>query len=258
MRSASLLVALLCVGLWNPVSPQAKKSGEEWSYRGAEGPSHWGDLKPDYSTCKLGSQQSPIDIQGAQKSALPPLVFDYKPAPLKIINNGHTVQVNYAPGSKISIGGHVYDVVQFHFHHPSEEKIQGRAYDMVAHIVHKDSEGHLAVVAVLLKSGAENKFLGGFWSHLPPSAGPEQTFADVKVNLADLLPDARGYYTFMGSLTTPPCTEQVRWFVLKTPVDLSATQIAAFARLYPDNARPTQPANGRKTEEGPGSATSGR
>ena len=129
---------------------------------------------------------------------------------------------------------------------------------MVAHIVHKDSDGHLAVVAVLLKDGAENRFLKSFWDQLPQSAGPEQAFANIKVNIADLLPDAKGYYTFMGSLTTPPCTEQVRWFVLKSPVELSEAQIAAFTKLYPNNARPTQPTNGRKIEEGPAGATSGR
>src|SRR5262249_38694338 len=158
MRSALLLAALLFLSSWNLVSPQEKNAGHEWSYSGAEGPSHWGEIKPDYSTCKLGKEQSPIDIQGAQKSSLPPLEFDYRPASLKIINNGHSVQANYAPGSKVSIGGHAYQVVQFHFHHPSEEKIQGQGYDMVAHIVHKDSDGHLAVVAVLLKDGAEKRF----------------------------------------------------------------------------------------------------
>lgn len=223
----------------------------EWSYSGAEGPAHWGDLGPENTACKLGREQSPIDIQGAEEGDPQPITFNYEPSPLKIINNGHTVQINYAPGNTISVDDKEYEVVQFHFHHPSEEKIEGRQYDMVMHIVHKDSEGHLAVVAVLMKSGRKNPFLQSVWNHLPAMPGSEQTIAGVIFNLAALLPREKSYYTFAGSLTTPPCSEGVRWFVLKSPVEVSPAQIATFARLYPNNARPTQPTNGRKIEERP-------
>jgi carbonic anhydrase len=229
--------------------PYQDSAENKWSYSGTNGPEHWGDLGTENTLCKLGRDQSPIDIETAEKADLPPIQFSYQPSPLKIINNGHTIQINYAPGSKISIAGKQYEVVQFHFHHPSEEKIRGRGYDMVTHIVHKDSEGHLAVVAVLLKSGQENSFLQGLWSHLPASPGKEQTIANVRVNVADLLPAEKGYYTFDGSLTTPPCSEGVRWLVLKSPVELSSAQVAAFGKLYPKNARPTQPTNGRKIQE---------
>jgi carbonic anhydrase len=180
-----------------------------------------------------------------------PIQFDYKPSPLKIINNGHTVQINYAPGSKTTVGGKEYEVQQFHFHHPSEEKIQGKAYDMVAHIVHKDSEGQTAVVAVLLQAGTRNTFIQRLWSNLPAEVGKEEAEPGTSINLADLLPAARGYYAFIGSLTTPPCTEGVHWFVMKTPVQISAAQVAAFGKLYPNNARPTQPTHGRKIEQHP-------
>src|SRR5215467_2946468 len=157
---------------------------QHWSYSGAEGPEHWGDLSPENSACKSGHTQSPIDIQGAAQGSTDPIQFSYGPSPLKIINNGHSIQVNYAPGSKITVDGKDYEVVQFHFHHPSEEEIAGKRYDMVMHIVHKDSEGHLAVVAVLMKSGKENPSLQNVWTHLPATPGNEQTVGSVTVNLA--------------------------------------------------------------------------
>jgi carbonic anhydrase len=246
-----LALALISLLLPAALQGQQHRGGAEhkWSYSGAEGPAHWGDLGPENALCAAGHDQSPIDIEGSEKAGLPPIQFSYQPSPLKIINNGHTIQINYAPGSKISIAGKEYEVVQFHFHRPSEEKIHGRGYDMVTHIVHKDREGNLAVVAVLLKAGRENSFLQGLWSHLPAAPGKEQTIANASVNIGDLLPAEMGYYTFTGSLTTPPCSEGVRWLVLESPVELSAAQIAAFAKLYPHNARPTQPINGRKIQE---------
>lgn len=227
------------------------KESHQWSYSGSEGPEHWSDLGPQNALCKTGHEQSPIDIQDAEKGEAEPITFDYQPSNLDIANNGHTIQISYAPGSKISVDGKDYEVVQFHFHHPSEERIHGRRYDMVAHIVHKDTEGHLAVVAVLMQSGQENPFLWNLWAHLPATPGQELTPRDVSINLADLLPAGKSYYTFMGSLTTPPCSEGVRWFVLKSPVEVSPGQLAAFAKLYPNNARPAQPINGRKIEEHP-------
>jgi carbonic anhydrase len=241
------LALLLGTVLW----PQIPGEGHEWSYSGAEGPTHWGDISPEYSACKNGHQQSPIDIRGAEKDKPQPIDFKYAPSPLKIVNNGHTIEINYAPGSHIAINGKEYQVVQFHFHHPSEEEIQGRRYDMVMHIVHKDAGGHLAVVAVLMKSGKENAFLKSIWAHMAARKGEEQSIDGVNVNVADLLPAAKGYYTFAGSLTTPPCSEGVRWFVLESPVEVSPDQIAAFARLDPLNERPIQPSYGRKIEEHP-------
>ena len=224
---------------------QAKASAHEWSYVGAEGPAHWGDLTADYATCKLGRRQSPIDIRDARQESLPPIKFDYRPSPLKIINNGHTIQVDYARGSMMSAGGKRYELRQFHFHHPSEEEINGKPYDMVIHLVHDDGEGHLAVVAVLLKQGKANAAIRKLWDHLPGVEGKGESPAGIEVNAADLLPETLGYYAFEGSLTTPPCSESVAWYVLKTPVDVSSAEVAVFAKLYPHNARPVQPRNGR-------------
>ena len=217
----------------------------KWSYEGAAGPEHWGDLKAGFAACKTGQRQSPIDIRDANQESLPPLQFHYKTSPLKIINNGHSIQIDYAPGSSMSVGGKRYELRQFHFHHPSEEEINGQPYDMVIHLVHGDSGGRLAVVAVLLKQGNANAAIQRLWEHLPAAEGKEQSVRGVEADAAAMLPKTLAYYTFEGSLTTPPCSESVTWYVLKTPVEVSAAEVAAFAKLYPHNARPIQPRNGR-------------
>lgn len=216
-----------------------------WSYEGAHGPRHWGGMQADYSACKLGHQQSPIDIRATKKEALPPLEFAYQPSPLKIIDNGHTIQVNVDGGSSITIGGQTYELKQFHFHRPSEEKIDGKSYEMVAHMVHKSAEGKLAVVGVLFTQGTESAFVQKIWDNLPTETGKEITVAGTTFNPIDLLPAKRSYYNFSGSLTTPPCSEGVNWFVLNTPVEVSRAQYARFGAMYPMNARPTQQVNGR-------------
>ena len=221
-------------------------AGPHWTYEGSEGPEHWGDLEKGFAACHVGHLQSPIDIHGSKGADVPPIQFAYQAVPLHIVNNGHTIQVNYAPGSAITVGGTRYELKQFHFHHPSEEKIDGKGSAMVAHLVHASAAGKLAVVAVLLDPGTANPFITRLWEHLPPHAGKEETFADVTIDVADLLPADRGYYTFSGSLTTPPCSEGVTWFVLKTPASISEAQADAFGRIYPLNARPVQPLNGRE------------
>jgi len=239
MRRVSLGLALLvcCAG--------ASASGDvHWSYGGHGGPAEWAALNPEFATCKLGTHQSPIDIRGAKTADLPAIAFNYQPAPLAIIDNGHTIQVNYAPGSSIDVGGAHYELVQFHFHKPSEEKIQGKAHAMVAHLVHKSAEGKLAVVAVLLDKGGANPTIDTIWKNLPKEKEKEMP-VDATVDAATLLPGDKGYYTFAGSLTTPPCSGDVKWFVLKTPTQISADEIARFARSYPMNARPVQELNAR-------------
>jgi carbonic anhydrase len=221
----------------------------QWAYEGESGPQHWGDLKPEYSTCKTGKQQSPIDIRDVTPAELPAIHFEYKSTSLRIINNGHTIQVNYAPGSFITVGDHRYELKQFHFHHPSEERIHGDAYSMVIHLVHADKDGKLAVVAVLLKEGSANEALAEIWARIPKTQGKEKEIAGAQINAVDLLPPNTAYYTYAGSLTTPPCSEGVTWFVLKTPMHLSAEQIHTFADIYPDNARPIQPIDGRFVKE---------
>ena len=230
--------------------PAAAQHGStpHWTYEGEDGPVHWGSLDEAYRTCRIGKHQSPIDIRGAKPADLPGIAFSYHPSALKLIDNGHTVQVSYAPGSFITVGDRKYELQQFHFHHPAEEKVHGRSYPLVAHLVHRSAEGKLAVVAVLLTDGKENKLVETIWKHLPAEQGKEMTPDAVSVDVTGLLPATRGYFTFTGSLTTPPCTEGVTWFVLKSPVQVSPDQVAAFAKRYPHNARPVQALNRRTVQ----------
>ncbi len=225
-----------------------------WSYAGADGPGHWGDLDPDYAPCKNGREQSPIDIRNTKRANLPALRFEYKSGALKyLINNGKTIRVNYhdAPGSgnALIVGDKRYQLTQFHFHRPSEEYIHGKPYDMVIHLMHEASDGEVAGVAVLLKAGGANATIQTIWDHIPKTEGKEEEIPGVAVDPGGLLPRDVSYYTYMGSLTAPPCTEEVTWFVLKTPVNVSSEQIGAFAKLYPHDVRPIQPLNGRVVEE---------
>jgi carbonic anhydrase len=219
-----------------------------WDYEGSAGPEAWGQLRPEYSRCANGQRQSPIDIRGGIAVDLEPIRFDYRPSAFSVIDNGHTVQVNVEPGNAITITGRRYELVQFHFHRPSEERINGRQYDMVAHLVHKDSDGRLAVVAVLLDRGSAQAIVQAVWNNLPLEKGDEVR-AGTRIDLAQLLPEDRRYYTYMGSLTTPPCSEGVLWMVMKQPVPISPEQVAIFSRLYPMNARPIQQADGRLIKE---------
>lgn len=242
-------VLLACIAAIPTVITSQDLHSQHWAYEGREGPAEWGKLDSSFATCSMGHVQSPIDIKGATVADLPALKFDYKTVPLNIVDNGHTVQITYPAGSSLTVGARTYALQQIHFHHPSEEQINGRATDMVAHFVHSDSEGHLAVVAVLLKQGAENAQLAVVWKNIPSTKEKAVTVPGVQVNMTNLLPSDHGYYTFAGSLTTPPCSEGVTWFVLKQPTSISASEIAVFAKLYPKNARPVQPLNARKLQE---------
>lgn len=219
-----------------------------WDYTGEGGPARWGDLKPEFAKCSTGTRQSPIDIRDGIKLQLDPVQFDYKPGAFRVIDNGHTVQVNVAAGNSIEVMGRRFELVQFHFHRPSEERIDGRQFDMVVHLVHKDLDGKLAVVAVLLERGSAQPIVQTVWNNLPLEKN-EELAARTPIDLNALLPADRLYFTYMGSLTTPPCSEGVLWMVMKQPVPVSAEQISVFARLYPMNARPIQSAAGRLIKE---------
>jgi carbonic anhydrase len=220
----------------------------EWSYDGAGGPEHWAELKPEFATCARGTRQSPIDIRDGIKVELDPVQFDYRPATFRVIDNGHTVRVEVGAGNAIDVLGRHYELIEFHFHRPSEERVDGQAFAMVAHLVHKAADGRLAVVAVLLEPGRAQPVVQSVWNNLPLDKGEEVT-PKVSIDLSGLLPEDRRYYTYMGSLTTPPCSEGVLWMVMRKPVTLSPEQIGVFARLYPMNARPIQQASGRLIKE---------
>jgi len=220
-----------------------------WSYEGEGGPENWAKLDPKNTACATGQRQSPIDIREGIKVDLEAVQFDYRPSSFRIIDNGHTVQVNVGD-STITLTGKTYELVQFHFHRPSEEKVNGRNFDMVAHLVHKADDGSLAVVAVLMERGEENPFIQTLWNNMPLEKNVAVSPPAPNINPSSLLPTSRNYYTYMGSLTTPPCTEGVLWLVMKQPVQVSPEQIAIFSRLYRNNARPIQPASSRLIKEG--------
>jgi carbonic anhydrase len=241
-------VAALGHGAADAMPLAAPVHAPHWDYQGTAGPESWGKLQAEFSKCSVGTRQSPIDIRDGVKVQLDPVQFDYKPSGFRVIDNGHTVQVNVASGNSIEVLGRRYDLVQFHFHRPSEERINGRQFDMVAHLVHKDIDGRLAVVAVLLDRGSIQPVVQTVWNNLPLEKG-EDVAAKVALDLSALLPADRSYFTYMGSLTTPPCSEGVLWMVMKNPVSISAEQINIFARLYPMNARPIQQVSGRLIKE---------
>ena len=241
------------------LAPEASQAQwrTRWAYSGTLGQDHWAALDPDYEACN-GKAQSPIDIEATRKAALAPLKFEFKNAPLRgLVNNGYTIRVNYhdAPGTGdfLTVGSERYQLTQFHFHRPSEEKINGKSYDMVLHFMYQAADGKAAGVAVLLKAGKANATIQKIWDHMSKTESKilndfshqEETIPGVEIDPAGMLPGKLAYYTYAGSVTAPPCTENVAWFILKTPVEVSAQQIAAFAALYPNDVRAVQPLNGR-------------
>ncbi len=218
-----------------------------WTYDGETGPQAWGNLKPDFNVCAIGKRQSPINIEDSATLQGPaePIVFNYSPSNGVVVNNGHTIQVDLAGENFITVRGTNYKLVQFHFHHPSEERINYKGFAMVAHLVHKNQEGQLAVVAVLLEPGAVNPLINKVWTYMPLDSGDKVRMPASLVEMNELLPNDQRYYQFMGSLTTPPCSEGVLWLVLKQPMTVSREQLKLFSQLFPNNARPVQSANNR-------------
>lgn len=219
----------------------AEKHAVHWDYEGEMGPENWGK---EFPTCGKGKSQSPLNIKGPFEKVRYTVVPDYKPGPLKILNNGHTIQVNVVPGSKIRIDGKAFDLLQFHFHRPSEEHINGKPSAMVIHFVHKNEAGELAVLGVLLQEGNENPGIKTLWSYAPPKEGPEVAPDNVAFNPNNLLPREMEFFHYDGSLTTPPCTEKVKFFILKSQVNISKDQVTQFP--FKMNARPVQALNERK------------
>lgn len=240
-----LFAALLSSSTFALAATHAGAQHGHWSYSGETGPEHWAELDPAFATCAQGQQQSPINIATVYSQQLDALNFKYQPSRIAILNNGHSIQHDYDPGSFLEVGAQRYQLVQLHFHTPSEESINNRRAPMDIHLVHRNEAGELAVVAVQIEQGATNKLIGEIWSKMPREENVINTFTTQKYNVADLLPQSKQYWTFMGSLTTPPCTEGVRWLVLKEPIQLSAKQITQFKKLFKMNARPVQALNQR-------------
>lgn len=222
-----------------------------WGYDGENGPQAWGQLKAEFNVCAIGKRQSPINIEEGSTLQGPAeaLQFNYSPSNATVVNNGHTIQVDMQGDNTLVVRGSRYRLAQFHFHTPSEEQINFKRSAMVVHLVHKNDEGQLAVVAVLLEQGNANAFIDKVWTYMPLDAGDRVRMPLESLNATELLPSDQRYYQFMGSLTTPPCTEGVLWMVLKQPVTLSRAQFKLFTQLYPNNARPVQPVNGRPVRD---------
>ncbi|WP_457625493.1 carbonic anhydrase [Persephonella sp.] len=216
-----------------------------WSYHGDTGPEHWGDLKEDYIMCKIGKNQSPVDISRIVEAELKDIEINYSPGATSLLNNGHTVKVSYESGSYIVVDGIKFELKQFHFHAPSEHTVKGKSYPFEAHFVHADKDGNLAVIGVLFKEGKENPVIKKLWENLPSHIGEKIKLAH-KINAYDLLPKKKKYYRYSGSLTTPPCSEGVRWIVMTAEMEMSKEQIEKFRKLMGgDTNRPVQPINAR-------------
>jgi len=253
IRFAAAAACLVPVASWAQSSERYLSPWKTpWTYEGERGSDHWAELDPDYAAC-AGKEQSPIDIQDTQKSALPALKFEYQSGPINyVINNGHTIRVNYGSpdsGDFLEVGDKRYQLTQFHFHRPSEEFIHGKPYDMVVHLMHRADDGEIAGVAVLVKVGGANPAIHKLWQNMPKDEGQTEV-GGLEINPADFLPgNTAAYYSYIGSQTAPPCTEGVKWFILKTPIEIASKDFKAFGKIYPHDVRPIQPRNGRVVME---------
>jgi carbonic anhydrase len=243
LAGAAAAVCPICQALAEEKKADAH-AGPHWSYEGEGGPENWGELSADFRVCSLGMEQTPIDLKRTIRAETGAVEPAFRQMPLTILNNGHTIQVNCAPGSRSMISGQAFDLLQFHFHHPSEHLLSGQALDLELHFVHKSEAGQLAVLGIFIRPGAENAALAPIWAAMPKEAGEPQQIG-TNIDPAALLPANRQYFRYKGSLTTPPCSEGVLWTVFKDPIEASSEQIRQFAELFPVNARPIQSLNSR-------------
>ncbi|MBU0550388.1 carbonic anhydrase family protein [Myxococcota bacterium] len=220
-----------------------------WSYVGETGPKRWGQLRPCFGLCDEGEAQSPINIPAEAQPIEIPIEIRYEAHALRIENNGHSVQVIPDPGSSVIFEGRPFALKQIHFHAHSEHTIAGQPSAMEAHLVHQDAEGQLLVLGVLVEEGQSHPTLRRIFS-LMPSVPGERVERQEIVDPSAILPSARRGWMYTGSLTTPPCSEEVRWVLFSEPIEASREKIAAFRALYPHNCRPTQPLNGRSINGG--------
>ena len=230
----------------------ARSDETRWTYDGEFGPQAWSRLRPEYGQCATGTRQSPIHIQDGNTLQGPaePLQFHYQPSSAMVVNTGRTIQVDVVGDNTLTVRGSTYKLTNIQFHHPSEERINDRAYTMAAHLVHRNIDGQIAIVAVLMDPGQPNTMVNKVWTYMPLDVGDRVRMPAGLLDLNELLPQDQRYYQFIGSLTTPPCSENVLWMVLKQPIQISPEQLRLFAQLYPRNNRPVQPLNGRVVREG--------
>jgi carbonic anhydrase len=245
-RQAWIAAALLLFVVPTPAPGAQKNSAPaEWSYSGDSGPANWGRLSREYASCRKGRSQSPVDLKWTNPLGSRKIEFDYRSVRYRVIDTGHTVQVNFEPGNRIRISGKSYELEEMHFHSASEHSLSGTSYPLEVQLVHRSAAGKLAIVAAVFKPGGLNLPLGKVWAGIPSDKGRE-AIGEGKFNPAAFLPGVRTHYHYLGSLTTPPCTEGVDWSVLNTPLEASPEQIERFRRIYAGNSRPIQPLHGRR------------
>jgi carbonic anhydrase len=243
LGAAAAVACPVCLAKLAKADTGSEHKAPHWSYEGEAGPEQWGTLSPDFKVCDLGLQQSPINLAGSMRAELSAIPMSWSNGQYTVLNNGHTIQVNCKSSGSIAIEGREFDLLQFHFHHPSEHKLNGESFDLECHFVHKSPQAGLAVLGVFLRPGAQNAGLQTVFDAMPAEAGNEIPLAGLDLNA--LLPANRGYFRYKGSLTTPPCGEIVTWTVFKDPIEASPQQIAKFAAMFPMNARPVQNLNRR-------------
>ncbi|MGH8700384.1 MAG: carbonic anhydrase [Burkholderiales bacterium] len=239
MKLTAPLLALIAMS-WAGIAV-----AQHWGYAGEAGPQNWSKLDSKFAMCGLGRNQSPIDLAGFVEAELKPLKLEYQAGAADMVNNGHTVQVNYAVGSSLTVDGRTFELRQFHFHAPSENKVSGKQFPLEGHLVHADKDGNLAVVAVMFQEGAANALLAKLWEKMPAKAG-DRNALPAGLSVSQMLPADRDYYRFNGSLTTPPCSEGVWWLVVKKPMTVSKAQVDQFSKAVGfANNRPVQPVYAR-------------
>ena len=251
MKRRDLLKYLLIKAIALNILPSKNALASNWSYQGDTGSSFWGELDPEFATCKIGQAQSPINLESSVGSNIGNLELNYQDTPLTIINNRRTIRVDYQPGSSLTLDSQIYELLQFHFHTPSEHLVSGQAFAMEAHFVHQSkATGELVVLAVLMSEGEMNQALDTVWQKIPFQSDRSQEASDIFINALNLLPEnSDRYYRYQGSLTTPPCSEIVTWLILKQPVEVSKLQIDRFLEVIGTNARPVQDLNRRILSE---------
>ena len=231
----------------------AQEAEVHWTYEGGSGPAAWHELDPDYVACGAGVEQSPVDIPTDVATVnTNDVVYQYQASEIEVLNNGHAIQVDYDEGSEAVIDGVPRQLLQFHFHSPSEHTFDGEHAALEVHLVHADAAGNLAVIGLLVVEGEANPVIDPLWSLLPTEVGGTLADESVEFDVAELLPDDLSYYSYRGSLTTPPCTEDVDWHVLATPLRISGEKIAAYRAILDGTARPTQPMGDRAFLDSPG------
>ncbi len=249
VRRASLGLALLSLAAGTMPWARAQPGAEvqvPWAYAGERGPEHWAELSPRYERCATGQLQSPIDIRSVQRIAYTPLMFQYRSQSLELVNDGYGVHLLVPPGSELHVDADAYALTEVHFHVPGEHRVNGRAAAAELHLIHRDARGRQAIVAVPVNAGPRvNSTLKRIVERLPSMPGERALYRHLGINPVFLLPSERDYYSYTGSMASPPCSEPVLWFVLANPLQIDAEQIRGIARATGANARPVQPLNGR-------------